>query len=34
MNREDQFIPHLIVNDGMAALKFYKKCSARKRDTT
>jgi PhnB protein len=23
MNREDQFIPHLIVNDGMAALKFY-----------
>ena len=24
MNREDQFIPHLIVNDGMAALKFYK----------
>ncbi|HEY8205536.1 MAG TPA: VOC family protein [Pyrinomonadaceae bacterium] len=24
MNREDQFIPHLIVNDGMAALKFYR----------
>src|ERR1051325_3593162 len=24
MNREDQFIPHLIVNDGMASLKFYK----------
>src|SRR2546425_10353043 len=24
MNREDQFMPHLIVNDGMAALKFYK----------
>ena len=24
MNREDQFIPHLIVNDGQAALKFYK----------
>ena len=24
MNREDQFIPHLIVNDGMAALEFYK----------
>ena len=22
--REDQFIPHLIVNDGPAALKFYK----------
>jgi PhnB protein len=22
MNREDQFIPHVIVNDGMAALKF------------
>ena len=24
MNHEDQFIPHLIVSDGMAALKFYK----------
>src|SRR2546422_10210369 len=24
MQREDQFIPHLIVNDGMAALKFYR----------
>jgi PhnB protein len=24
MNREDQFIPHLIVNDGTAALKFYR----------
>ena len=24
MHREDQFIPHLIVNDGPAALKFYK----------
>jgi PhnB protein len=24
MNREDQFIPHLIVSDGLAALKFYK----------
>jgi PhnB protein len=24
MAQEDQFIPHLIVNDGMAALKFYK----------
>jgi len=24
MNQNDQFIPHLIVNDGMAALKFYK----------
>jgi PhnB protein len=24
MSREDQFIPHLIVNDGMAALRFYK----------
>lgn len=23
MTRPDQFIPHLIVNDGMAALKFY-----------
>ena len=24
MSRQDQFIPHLIVNDGLAALKFYK----------
>jgi len=24
MNREDQFVPHLIVSDGLAALKFYK----------
>jgi PhnB protein len=24
MNREDQFIPHLIVSDGVAALEFYK----------
>jgi PhnB protein len=24
MNRPDQFIPHVIVNDGMAALKFYE----------
>ena len=24
MDRQDQFIPHLIVNDGMAALKFYR----------
>ena len=24
MSRDDQFIPHLIVNDGMAALKFYR----------
>jgi PhnB protein len=24
MQRSDQFIPHLIVKDGMAALKFYK----------
>lgn len=24
MNREDQFIPHLIVNNGRAALDFYK----------
>ena len=24
MHREDQFIPHLIVNNGPAALKFYK----------
>lgn len=23
MSKEDQFIPHLIVSDGMAALKFY-----------
>ena len=24
MNQADQFIPHLVVNDGMAALTFYK----------
>jgi PhnB protein len=24
MSKPDQFIPHLIVNDGLAALKFYK----------
>ena len=24
MDRKDQFIPHLIVSDGLAALKFYK----------
>ena len=24
MKREDQFIPHLIVSDGLAALEFYK----------
>jgi PhnB protein len=24
MTREDQFIPHVFVNDGMAALKFYR----------
>src|SRR5262245_42468807 len=24
MQREDQFIPHLIVSDGLAALKFYE----------
>jgi PhnB protein len=24
MNREDQFIPHLVVSDGLAALEFYK----------
>lgn len=24
MQREDQFIPHVIVNDGIAALKFYR----------
>ncbi|HVS80937.1 MAG TPA: VOC family protein [Pyrinomonadaceae bacterium] len=24
MNRADQFIPHLIVSDGLAALEFYK----------
>ena len=24
MNREDQFIPHLCVSDGLAALEFYK----------
>jgi len=25
MQREDQFIPHLIVGNGVAALDFYKK---------
>jgi PhnB protein len=24
LERKDQFIPHLIVKDGLAALKFYK----------
>ena len=24
MSRNDQFIPHLVVDDGMAALKFYQ----------
>lgn len=24
MSKEDQFVPHLIVNEGMAALKFYE----------
>ena len=24
MAQEDQFIPHLIVSDGMAALRFYQ----------
>jgi uncharacterized glyoxalase superfamily protein PhnB len=24
MNRQDQFIPHLVVSDGLAALEFYK----------
>src|SRR5947208_410616 len=24
MSRQDQFIPHLVVSDGMAALKFYE----------
>jgi PhnB protein len=24
MSREDQFVPHLIVSDGLAALKFYR----------
>jgi PhnB protein len=24
MSRKDQFIPHLVVNDGMTALRFYK----------
>ena len=24
MNSEDQFIPHLVVSDGLAALEFYK----------
>lgn len=28
MSRKDQFIPHLVVNDGMAALKFYQEVFA------
>jgi PhnB protein len=28
MNREDQFIPHLIVSDGLAALEFYQEVFA------
>ena len=28
MNRQDQFVPHLIVSDGLAALKFYKEVFA------
>jgi len=28
MQREDQFVPHLIVSDGLAALEFYKKVFA------
>ena len=28
MNREDQFIPHLVVSDGLAALKFYQEVFA------
>ena len=32
MSQEDQFVPHLIVSDGMAALKFYQEVlSARTR---
>jgi PhnB protein len=30
MSRPDQFIPHLVVNDGMAALKFYQEVFAAK----
>ena len=30
MNRQDQFIPHLIVRDGLAALEFYKTVARRK----
>ena len=30
MNREDQFIPHLVVSDGLAALKFYGEVFAAK----
>jgi PhnB protein len=28
MSRQDQFIPHLVVSDGMAALKFYQEVFA------
>ena len=33
MPRDDQFVPHLIVSDGPAALKFYKELLALKRAT-
>ena len=33
MNRSDQFIPHLVVSDGLAALAFYKELfGAKERD--
>lgn len=32
MKREDQFTPHLIVSDGLAALDFYKQFLVLRRD--
>jgi uncharacterized glyoxalase superfamily protein PhnB len=34
MQRADQFIPHVIVNDGLAAVKFYEEVFGAKRVTT
>ena len=33
MTREDQFIPHLVVSNGLAAISFTKTCLASKNDT-
>jgi hypothetical protein len=33
MTREDQFIPHLVVSNGPAAIHFTKTCLVPKKDT-